>query len=110
MADPISVRNTIVQTTVVDKVQQVQQEQGNLQQQHAAMQHDNDIRKKAQEVQSSKESAEAKIKAKKEAEKKRQKRKKILLKLRLNEENRSDSDNQIDVADSDPGALIDIKV
>jgi len=110
MADPISVRNTIVQTSAVEKVQQVQQHQGDLQQQHAAMQNEHEVRKKAREVQSSHEGTEARIKDEKDSEKKRERRKKALLEMKLHEENLSDGDSRIDGADTDPGSLIDIKV
>jgi len=64
MADSIQTRNVIVQTSLVEKIKQVQQQQGDLHQRNISNPKKDELERKMREVQSSQESAGARIRKK----------------------------------------------
>ncbi len=75
MADSIQIRNVIAQTSLVEKIKQVQQQQGDLHQRNIANPKKDELERKTREVQTSQESAEARIRDKRKEEKGREKEK-----------------------------------
>jgi len=110
MTDPIGVRNIIVQTSVAEKIQQVQQHKGDLYQQAQAYQSLENAEKAAREVATSKESSEARLKNKREQEEKQRQNRKDVSQEKGAPEDRQDASSDPDLAQSGRGVLIDIKV
>ena len=108
MADPIQTRNVIAQTSLVEKIKQVQQQQGDLHQRNIANPKKDELERKMREVQSSQESAEARIRAKRKEAKGRDKEKGANSKKLLMEAGEKDRDELED--EVGPGRIIDIKV
>ncbi len=108
MADSIQTRNVIAQTSLVEKIKQVQQQQGDLHQRHIANPKKDELERKTREVQSSQESAEARIRDKRKEDKRRDKEKGGNSKILLMEAGEKDRDTLKD--ESGPGRIIDIKV
>ena len=105
MADPIQTRNVIAQTSLVEKIKQVQQQQGDLHQRNIANPKKDELERKMREVQTSQKSAEARIRDKR---KERGKEKGASSKSLLMEAGERDRDELED--ESGPGRIIDIKV
>jgi hypothetical protein len=107
MADPIQTRNVIAQTSLVEKIKQVQQQQGDLHQRNIANPKKDELERKTREVQTSQESAEARIRDKRKEGKGRGKEKGASSKTLLME----DGEKDLELEDeSGPGRIIDIKV
>lgn len=105
MADPIQTRNVIAQSSLVEKIKQVQQQQGDLHQRNIANPKKDELERKTREVQSSQESAEARIRDKrKERDKEKRRNSKTLL-MEDGEKGREELNDE-----SGPGGIIDIKV
>ncbi len=110
MTDPIGVRNILVQTSVVEKVQQVQQLQGDLQQNSHAGKSREDAEKASQAVTTARESDETRLKnRKKEEEKRRHKEQDDALNRSRLMKNQEEGEAGLDDKEG-PGLLIDIKV
>ena len=108
MADPIQTRNVIAQSSLVEKIKQVQQQQGDLHQRNIANPKKDELERKTREVQSSQESAEARIRTKRKEGKRRDKEKGANSKTPLMEDGEKDREELED--ESGPGRIIDIKV
>ena len=108
MADPIQTRNVIAQTSLVEKIKQVQQQQGDLHQRNIANPKKDELERKTREVQTSQESAEARIRDKRKEGKGRGKGKGAnskTLPMEAGEKKR-----EVLKDESGPGRIIDIKV
>ena len=105
MADSIQTRNVIAQTSLVEKIKQVQQQQGDLHQRHIANPKKDELERKTREVQSSQESAEARIRKKGKRDGKEKRANSETLLVETGEKERGELDDEIG-----PGRIIDIKV
>ena len=108
MADPIQTRNVIAQTSLVEKIKQVQQQQGDLHQRNISNPKKDELERKTREVQTSQESAEARIRDKRKEGKRRDKGKGANSKTLLMEVGEKELEKSDD--ESGPGRIIDIKV
>ena len=108
MADPIQTRNVIAQTSLVEKIKQVQQQQGDLHQRNISNPKKDELERKTREVQTSQKSAEARIRDKRKEGKGRDKGKGANSKTLPMEAGEKDWDELED--ESGPGRIIDIKV
>ena len=108
MADPIQTRNVIAQTSLVEKIKQVQQQQGDLHQRNVANPKKDELERKTRAVQKSQESAEAKIGDKGKRDRKKAQKEKLKF-TQQSENNRGDTHVALEDEDS-CGKIIDIRV
>lgn len=108
MADPIQTRNVIAQTSLVEKIKQVQQQQGDLHQRHIANPKKDELERKTREVQTSQESAEARIRDKRRDGRGGHRKQGANSETLLMEDGEKDREELED--ESGPGRIIDIKV
>jgi len=117
MTDPIGVRNVLTQTPVVEKVQQVQQQQGDQHQRFMAHPNPDEVERKTREVQTSDESAESRLRREKGQGEKREAggRRKGVVYAPVNAPDKEGGkeEAEYDPAEYEPdgtGVIIDIKV
>ncbi len=109
MADPVGIRNVIVQTSMVEKVKQVQEQQGDLHQRFMAHQSADEMERKTREVQTTDETAEGKIRNK-ESREERKRGGHGESRGRLETEDDSDDEKGSDGEEGTTGSIVDIKV
>jgi len=111
MADPIGVRNVLVQTSAVEKIQQVQQQQGDMHQRYMAHQNPDELERKNREVQTSQETSEARIRRENENKGKREEKKRQASAEEMDTlPNREDREKNPEGKLDETGLIIDIKV
>lgn len=108
MTDPVSIRNIIVQSSTVEKIRQVQEQQGDLHQRYMANPNVDEAERRSREVQTSQETAEGKIRERKRSgEKEKRGRKKVAEAFVVEGE---DMEGEESYNENGPGKIIDIKV